>query len=246
MNIKGIHKTSLIDYPGKICSILFTGGCNLRCRYCYNPDLACNNCSLETFTNEETISFVERRKNLIDGISISGGEPTLAKNIDTFIKSVKDISLSVKIDTNGSNPEVIRRLIGKGLLDYVAIDVKTSPDKYEMLTGAQFAFSDVVKTITIVQDAGVDYEIRTTCIPFYVTLDDFVAIRDEIGRVSRYYLQQFVNTRTLDEAVSSYTPYSAVQLHAFRDFVSTFADVCEIRGLLDKTPAVTTPMLSSF
>lgn len=231
MNIKGIHKTSLIDYPGKICSILFTGGCNLRCRYCYNPDLACNNCALDTLTNEETFSFVERRRHFIDGVSISGGEPTLAKNLDSFIKSVKDIELSVKLDTNGSNPEVIRRLIDKGLLDYVAIDVKTSPSKYEFLTGTTFRFADVVRTISIVRDAGIDYEIRTTCIPFFVTLDDFEAIKQEIGRVKRYFLQQFVNGKTLDDDVATYQPYPAEELRRFREFVLTFAEECELRGL---------------
>lgn len=230
MNIKGIHKTSLIDYPGKICSILFTGGCNLRCKYCHNPDLACNK-NLTTLSNEEALSFIRKRKELIDGISISGGEPTLAKNITDFISSVKDISLAVKIDTNGLNPDVIEKLLKRDLLDYVAIDIKTSPEKYEFLTNRKIDFSHIKETVDLVRDSGVDYELRTTCIPHFVTLEDFWSISREIGHVKQYYLQQFVNEKTLDPSFASYQPYPPQVLISFREYVKTFADICELRGI---------------
>ena len=109
MNIRGIYKTSLIDFPGKISAVLFTGGCNLRCRYCHNPDLACNWQGLELSSNEEAIDLLRKRKNLIDGVTISGGEPTLSKNIDSFIEKIKELRLAVKLDSNGLQPEVISR-----------------------------------------------------------------------------------------------------------------------------------------
>lgn len=231
MNIKGIHKTSLIDYPGKISSVIFTGGCNLRCGYCHNPDLACNSCNLQSYSNDDALSFIQKRRKLIDGITISGGEPTLARNIDRFILSVKSLSLSVKIDTNGLNPGVIRRLIDHGLVDYVAVDIKTSPEKYPFLTGKPVDFQRIVETVNIVRDSGIEHEMRTTCIPDYVTLQDFAGIKRAIGQVDRYYLQQFVNTVTLDESFNHYTPYPAATLYEFKKYIETFARICEIRGL---------------
>ncbi len=231
MNIKGLHKTSLIDYPGKICSIIFTGGCNLRCKYCHNPELACDSCNLQTITNDDVLSFIKERGSLIDGISISGGEPTLAKNLFDFIRSVKDIPLAVKIDTNGLNPEVIDHLIQNRLIDYVAIDIKTSPEKYEGLTNRKVDFSRIVRTVDLVRASDVDYELRTTCIPSFVTLEDFESIKGEIGHVKQYFIQQFINNVTLDPSLSNCEPYPLSVLYSFRDFVRSFSDICEIRGI---------------
>ncbi len=231
MNIKGIHKTSLIDYPGKICSILFTGGCNLRCKYCHNPDLACDSCNLKALSNTEALSFIKERSKLIDGISISGGEPTLAKNITDFIKLIKEIPLDVKIDTNGLNPGVIEILLRSELLDYVAIDIKTSPEKYEFLTNRKIDFSRIKQTVDIVRDSGVDYELRTTCIPHFVTLEDFASIKKEIGSVKKYYLQQFINEVTLDPSLAHYKPYPPSVLFSFQEYIKTFAEICEVRGI---------------
>ena len=231
MNIKGIHKTSLIDYPGKICSIFFSGGCNMKCRYCHNPELACNCSSLPTLRNEDAIDFIRGRKGLIDGVSITGGEPTLSRNIDGFIRTLRDLGISVKLDTNGMNPEAIDRLLEERLLDYVAVDIKTSPGKYGDLTGRVDAFPLIRDTIEMVKTSGVEYEIRTTCIPGYVTMEDLCDIRDEIGFVKRYFLQQFVNDVTLDESLRDLVPYVPSVLEGFRDFVRGFAEVCEIRGI---------------
>lgn len=231
MNIKGIHKTSLIDYPGKISSIFFSGGCNMKCRYCHNPELACNSSSLPTMRNEEAIAFVRGRRGLVDSVSITGGEPTLSRNLDAFIGKLRELGISVKLDTNGLNPEVIERLLAEHLLDYVAIDIKTSPGKYGDLTGRFDAFPLIRRTVDAVRSANVDYEIRTTCIPQYVTLEDLRAIRDEIGFVKRYYLQQFVNEVTLDESFQDCEPYAPAVLSGFREFVRTFSEKCEIRGI---------------
>ncbi len=231
MNIKGIYKTSLIDYPGKISSVIFTGGCNLRCGYCHNPDLACDSCTLESYSNDDALTLLKKRIRLIDGITISGGEPTLSRNLDSFIYRVKNLGLSVKIDTNGLNPGVIRNLVEKKLVDYVAIDIKTSPEKYEFLAGKKVTFSKIVATLDIVRNAAVEYELRTTCIPGYVTLEDFGSIKSRIGKIKRYYLQQFVNEKTLDESFHDFKPYSPDVLAGFKKYVETFAGICEIRGL---------------
>jgi pyruvate formate lyase activating enzyme len=231
MNIRGIHKTSLIDYPGRISSVIFTGGCNLRCGYCHNPELACNSCELERFSNEETLGMLEKRRGLIDGITVSGGEPTISKNITTFMSSLKGLDLAVKLDTNGLNPSVVRNLARDGLVDYVAIDIKTAPEKYEFVTGTRVDFDSIVETVNAVRDAGVEYELRTTCIPYYVTLEDFKSIRLAVGEVKRYYLQQFVNEVTMDASLGRVRPYPVSVLQGFKKYVDSFAEICEIRGI---------------
>lgn len=231
MNIKGIHKTSLIDYPGKVSTVLFTGGCNLRCGYCHNPDLACDSCTLRSFPNEDAITFIKKRKDLIDGVTISGGEPTLSYNIERFIRQIKELSLLVKIDTNGLNPHVIERLLAEDLVDYIALDIKTSREKYRLLTGRNIDFSSIIETVGTIKSSAVDYEIRTTCIPYFVQIEDFKSIKLDIGRVKKYFLQQFINEKTLDASFHDYTPYPPEILERFRQYVLSFADVCCIRGI---------------
>ncbi len=231
MNIRGIYKTSLIDYPGKISAVLFTGGCNLRCRYCHNPDLACNWQEMDHCSDEETIDLLRKRKNLIDGVTISGGEPTLSKNIFSFIKKIKELQLAVKLDSNGLQPEVLRDLVSGGLLDYGAIDIKTSPEKYRIMTNSDVDFNRIAESINILRTGGIDYEVRTTCVPLYVTLEDLGSIRKSIGRVKNYFLQQFQReARLLDRSWEVIEPYPIETLRHFRDFILTFADRCEIRG----------------
>jgi pyruvate formate lyase activating enzyme len=232
MNIRGIYKTSLIDYPGKISAVLFTGGCNLRCRYCHNPDLADNWQEMVHSTDEEAIDLLRKRKNLIDGVTISGGEPTLSKDLFSFVERIKELQLAVKIDSNGLQPEVLGNLTAGGLLDYAAIDIKTSPEKYRFLTNSDVDFGNVVRSIDILRASGIDYEVRTTCVPAYVTMDDLSSIRDAIGRVKKYFLQQFQReARLLDRSWEIIEPYPVETLRQFREFILTFADRCEIRGI---------------
>jgi len=232
MNIRGIYKTSLIDYPGKISAVLFTGGCNLRCRYCHNPDLAGNWQEMPHSSNEDTLDLLRKRKNLIDGVTISGGEPTLSKDLFSFVEKIKELQLAVKLDSNGLQPEVLKDLTAGGLLDYAAIDIKTSPEKYRVLTDSDVDFSRIARSIDILRDSGIDYEVRTTCVPAYVTMEDLAGIRDAIGRVKKYFLQQFQReARLMDRSWEVIEPYPAETLRQFREFILTFADRCEIRGI---------------
>jgi pyruvate formate lyase activating enzyme len=232
MNIRGIYKTSLIDFPGKISTVLFSGGCNLQCRFCHNPDLACHWQDLELSSNEEALELITKRKKVIDGVTISGGEPTLSRNIDSFIRRIKALGLLVKLDSNGLKPDVIRRLVADGLVDYIAIDIKTSPHKYRAMTDTDADFGAIVETFEVLRSSGIDYEARTTCVPGYVTIDDLAAIRDAIGRVRAYHLQQFqCDAHLLDPSWQTISPYPRETLDAFREFVLTFAGRCEIRGI---------------
>ncbi len=232
MNIRGIYKTSLIDFPGRISTVLFSGGCNLRCKYCHNPSLACNWGSLTLYRNEEALGLMKKRNKLIDGVTITGGEPTLSQNIEAFLGMIKSLQLAVKIDTNGLNPKVIDRLATQKYIDYAAVDVKTSPRKYCGLTGADIDFERIAETIDILRRRGIDYEVRTTCVPGYVTPEDLRDIGSAIGRVKKYCLQQF-NTEVplLDRSWEHIEPYSAATLRQFEAIIHTFADTCEIRGI---------------
>ena len=232
MNIKGIYKTTLIDYPGRISAAIFTGGCNLRCRYCHNPSLVIPGQDEHTFSEDDVLDLLKKRKNIIEGLAISGGEPTLNEDLGSFIEKVKELSIDVKLDTNGLNPSMIADLLNRELLDYVALDVKTSPDKYSDLTGRDINFSTIVQSINALRESGVDFEIRTTCIPGFVTIDDFHAIKETIGYVPRYALQQFVADNDLvDNNLRKVQPYPVKILYDFKKFVETFTDVCEIRGV---------------
>jgi len=231
MNIRGIDKTSLIDYPGKICTVLFCGGCNLQCGFCHNPDIVRNSPGLTRISNEEALAFLSKRRKLIDGVTLSGGEPTLSKSLIPFISEIKTSSLQIKLDTNGLNPQVVADCIDKGILDYVALDIKSSPDKYKQITGVQVDFTRILATLEILKDSGIDYELRTTCVPGFAEPEDFRAIMNCVGNVKRYYLQQFISRGPLlDESYSSLQHYPVQALKSIREFVSNFAEVCELRG----------------
>lgn len=231
MNVRGILKTSLVDYPGKLSTVLFFGGCNFACGYCHNPELVLDKNNPEVLPVTDVLEFIKKRASLIDAIVITGGEPTLSKDLASFLQRIKEIPLFIKIDTNGSNPEVIEKLLSKGLLDYAAVDVKTSPEKYKFVTGKNVDFNKIKNTIDLVKKSGIDYELRTTCIPEFVVLDDFKKISNQVSAIKKYYLQQFVNKVTLDSSLMQYQPYSASVLNEFRELVKTFADICEIRGV---------------
>jgi pyruvate formate lyase activating enzyme len=231
VNVKGIYRTSLIDYPGAISAVVFSGGCNLRCRFCHNPELATDDSSLDTVSDSDILAFLATRKRLLDGVVISGGEPTLRENLPEFCEALKSLGFKVKLDTNGSDPAKVAALLSKNLIDYIALDLKTSPEKYPSVTGSSLSFDSVLSTLDIIRSSSVDYEVRTTCVPGVVTMDDLVLICNRIGKVKTYYLQQFRPESTLDPSLSDVAAYSKETIHAFHAFVSNFASRCELRGV---------------
>lgn len=231
MNVRGIYKTSLIDFPGRISTVLFLGGCNLRCRYCYNFDIALDRDGLPAYTWSEIFKFLKKRTGIVDGITISGGEPTIADDLFPILSELRNLSLDIKIDTNGLRSDVVLALIENDLVDYFAVDVKTSPGKFKELTGSDLDFERIVETLDHIRGKGIDYEVRSTCIPEYLKKDDLVQIKDRIGRVKRYYLQQFVsNVELMDNTMENGKAYIMKELKELRIFVESFADECEIRG----------------
>ncbi|RZB30794.1 MAG: pyruvate formate lyase activating enzyme [Desulfobacteraceae bacterium Eth-SRB1] len=196
MVLGGLQKSSLIDYPGKISCVLFLSGCNFDCPYCHNPDLAKNN--IHTLLNEDSVyDFLEMRKDFLDGVVISGGEPTLQKDLTSLCEKTKQMGYPVKIDTNGSRPHVIKKLIDEGLVDYIAMDIKTDPLNYSPLIQKKSNPDNIVSSIRIIMESNIDYEFRTTCIKPLVDARIVEDISRFISGSMLYALQKFNNTRVL-------------------------------------------------
>jgi len=229
MNFSGFIKTSLINYPGKIASVVFAGGCNLRCSFCYNRDVVLENYS--SIDEEAVLSHVAKRKLMVPAVVVSGGEPAIHPGITEFLHRLKYIGVAVKIDTNGFFPDKVGEWIDAGLVDYCAVDVKTSPAKYPLLTGVDADFSVVKRTVDIVKNSGIPYELRTTVIPGFFDEDDIALTGPLFGKVESWYLQQFINENTLDPDFENITPYTRDRLTALCDAILPYAVHCEIRGL---------------
>jgi pyruvate formate lyase activating enzyme len=233
MNIRGIYKTSLIDFPGRISAVLFNGGCNLRCRYCHNPELVHPDPSIEPeYTEDEILSFLEKRSGLLEGVVLTGGEPTIDPGLIPFLHRLRETGLAVKLDTNGFRPDVLGRVLEEDLVDYVAMDIKTSPSRYPELTGRDVTFDTIIDSFTLLRDANLDFELRTTCIPEYVTEETLEEAGEALGQVPLYYLQQFVNDNPLvDPEWKDVQPYPVQVLFRLCETVSRFAQECDIRGI---------------
>jgi len=192
MKIGGFQKFSLIDYPGKISCIIFTQGCNFRCFYCHNPELVYPHLFGTPLAEEEIMDFLKRRKKQLEAIVISGGEPTIQEDLVPFLKMVKTLGYAVKLDTNGSNPLVIRELVRRKLVDYIAMDIKAPLKKYQDLVKVKVNLSRIKESIEIIENSSLEYEFRTTYIPSFLTSKDLLEILSLIKNKSRFTVQEFV------------------------------------------------------
>jgi len=229
MKISGFQKLTLLDYPDKMAAIIFTQGCNLRCPFCQNSPLISNEDGF--FSEEEILMYLVKRKRIIDGLVISGGEPTIQKDLKSFIKKVKDLGFKVKLDTNGYNPKILKELIDESLIDYVALDIKNSYEKYAKTCGVnKFIIENIKKSIEILKSSNIDYEFRTTIIKEYHNIEDILKILDIVGD-KKYYLQNFENSdNVLDKSL---TGFSLDELLYFESMLNMYQNV-KIRGLYTK------------
>lgn len=192
MVISGFQKLTLVDYPRHTACILFTQGCNFRCPFCHNSDLVESFHSDNKIDEQEIFSYLDKRKGLIDGVCISGGEPLLQKNIILFIKLIKDKGYKVKLDTNGSRPEVLKKILDDALVDYVAMDVKNSFNKYEITSGVSNMNLDKIKeSIDLLKNSNIDFEFRTTVVKELHSFEDIKEICEYLGSNVKYYLQNY-------------------------------------------------------
>jgi pyruvate formate lyase activating enzyme len=205
--IGGLQKSSLIDYPEKISAIIFTQGCNFRCPYCHNPNLV--NGELEMGNGEAKIlEFLSSRIGKLDGVVITGGEPTLHKDLPEFIKQIKDLGFAIKLDTNGTNPDMLQQLIDEKLIDYVAMDIKAPIEKYNEIVYTKVNIDNILKSIKILKNSNIDYEFRTTVVKSQLSRADFEKIGALIDGAPKYYLQKFIPTKTLNKDFFNEKTYS--------------------------------------
>jgi len=200
MLLGGFQKMTLIDYPGKIATTVFTVGCNFRCPFCHNPELV--ELDPETFPlfreqEAKFFSFLEGRKGLLDGVCITGGEPTVQPDIIPFMRTLKDMGFLVKLDSNGTHPEVLKWVFDEGLADYVAMDIKNGPERYHEAVGISVDMDAIRGSIRLIMDSGIDYEFRTTVVPGIHTEEDFTAVAELVSGAKRYYLQVFRDGKVL-------------------------------------------------
>jgi len=230
MKIGGLQKTSLQDYPEEVSSIIWTIGCNFSCPFCYNKDLV--NGNIDEIAEDEIFSFLEKRRNLIDGLVISGGEPFLQKDLKEFCKKVKKIGYKIKIDTNGSYPYKLKELIDEKLVDYIAMDVKAPKKKYESLTNVKTDIKKIEKSIEIIKNSDVDYEFRTTIVPNLLAKEDIFDIAKWLEGAKKFFLQQFrIEPSLISPNLSKVTPYSKEELIKILEVIKPCFEICEVRGI---------------
>jgi len=236
MQIGGLQKTTLIDYPGKIAATVFLVGCNFRCPFCYSSELVLP----EKIENQPKIpekdffKFLRERKGLLDGLVLCGGEPTLNKELPNFIKKIKKIGYLVKLDTNGSNPKLLEKLIDEELVNYVAMDIKGPKEKYYKIVGMlegenEKLIKNIEKSINILKEGKVDYEFRSTIVPALHTKEDVIEMAKWIRGAKRYYLQNFRPEKTIDPSFENIKSYPQEYLLEIRNAIAPFFEVCQLR-----------------
>ena len=232
----GIQKTSLIDYPGKMSCVLFLSGCNYSCPYCHNPELAKGNALCPDYLNESWFfRFLEKRKGILDGVVISGGEPTLQEDLPSLCRKIKALGYAVKLDTNGSRPQIIQHLIRESLVDYIAMDIKTDPFAYfPIITKNSHAMGDILLySIQLIMESIIAYEFRTTCVKPLVDGQVIKKISSLIKGCRRYALQQFQDTGVLDPEYfqENIPPYTREELMGLKFIAEEKVNTCIIRGV---------------
>lgn len=224
MKFSGLQKTSLIDFPDKVAAVLFTPGCNLRCPYCYNWRIVVD--PKPPFLNEETaLQILEERRKYVDAVVVTGGEPTIHKELPRFLKKLKDKGFKVKLDTNGLNPTVLEECLPH--VDYVALDLKTSPEKYPLL-GAKDTEA-LLKTIEILKSGKVEHEFRTTVVPKIVEEADIIPMGETVKDAKNFALQQFIPGDTLSEEYRSLKPYPPDVIARFAETLRKYVEKVTLR-----------------
>ncbi|MBN1483381.1 MAG: anaerobic ribonucleoside-triphosphate reductase activating protein [Chloroflexia bacterium] len=232
MEIKGWQRTSLIDYPEHIATVFFTGGCNFRCPLCHNAGLVLQPDEFPSLSEAEVWDFLQRRAGLLDGVVLTGGEPTLQPDLLPFIRRLRSYDLAVKLDTNGYRPDVLQALLDEGLLDYVAMDVKAPPVKYALLAGRpNLDLSRIEGSIALLKASNVAYEFRTTVVPGLLDEEDIVQVAQWVTDAPLYALQQFRPQGTLDPALEQVSPYPTERMQSMAERAGRHVERVVLRGV---------------
>jgi len=232
MRIAGFIKTSLIDWDGHVSSVIFLPGCNFRCPFCHNMELVLRPDEVPAVPLEEIMNYLEQNADFLDGVVVTGGEPTLHADLAVLLSEIKKIGLKVKLDTNGSRPQVLLDLIGAGLIDSISMDLKGPLDaRYEDLVGCEPPLDEIKRSIALIMDAGIDYEFRTTVVPVLLRRKDIEDIAAFVGGARKYVLQQFQPKNTLDERMSLLDPYPEEELRQMAEAARGYVRRLIIRGV---------------
>lgn len=229
MQILGLNKTTLLDYPEHVAATVFTGGCNFRCPFCHNMDLVLGEVE-PALSTEDFFAFLEKRKGILDGVCITGGEPTLQKDLPDFIRGIRDKGYLVKLDTNGYRPKVLEELLRENLLDYVAMDIKSSVENYPRVTGmADLDVTGIQESVSLLKSAGIPYEFRTTVVKGLHRIDEFDGIGRWLQGAEAYFLQAFrENEKVPDKSLSS---FSEAEMREMKQLAERYIERVELRGI---------------
>jgi len=233
MEIGGLQKTTLIDYPGKIACTIFLIGCNFRCPFCYSAELVLP----EKIKNQpridekELFRFLKERREYLEGVVICGGEPTIHSDLSDFLLQIKKMGYLIKLDTNGTQPDIIKKLIDKKLVDYIAMDIKAplEEEKYAVASGVKVDLEKIRQSIALIKNSGIDYEFRTTVVPTIHQLEDLLNIAQAIAPAKKFYLQNFRPEKTLNENLLQVKPFSETDLEMILEKIKNLFKECRIR-----------------
>lgn len=232
MILGGLQKITLIDFPGKIAATVFLSGCNFFCPWCYSPELVLSEKIKKQpkISEKDFFDFLKSKQGLLEGVVICGGEPTLNEDLPEFIGKIKNLGYLVKLDTNGSNPKMLKSLIDKKLIDYVAMDIKTSKNNYLKVFGKKVKIKDIEKSVEILKSSKIGSEFRTTIVPTIHTKEDFIKIAEWIGGKNvKYFLQNFRPEKTIDPEFKKIRSFPDEWILDVKKEVSPFFKTCEIR-----------------
>lgn len=227
MKILGQIKSSFIDYPGKISTVIFIGGCNFKCGYCHNPDLVKNKGDI--INQQDILSFLEKRKKYLDGVCISGGEPTLYHELYSLIKEIKKLQYCVKLDTNGTNSDMLLNLLEDNLVDYVAMDIKAPLLRYKEVAGQNVDIKKIEQSISLLLASNIDYEFRTTVAKEFISEADLENIAQSIQDAKRYCIQNFKKIGQILEESKVYTPFSLDELDKMKNKINKYVQQIIVR-----------------
>ncbi len=220
--IKGFIPTTMLDWEGKLAATLFVGGCNFRCPWCQNPDLVLKPEKLANYEWEEIEKHLKEKKEWLDGVVVTGGEPTVHNSLPELLGTIKSLDYPVKLDTNGSRPDMLKTLVEKSLVDYFAMDIKTGFNNYNKACGVSVDIKQIMQSINIILSSSIDHEFRTTVVPGFVDESDILEIANTIKGAKKYTLQQFNPRKTIASEISQTEPYAQEILHNMEAQASKF------------------------
>ena len=229
MKISGFQKMTLLDFPSKVACTIFTAGCNFRCGFCHNAALVTHIDNETQYSVDEVLNYLSKRKGILEGVCITGGEPLLQAGIEDFLRKVKELGFLVKLDTNGSFPKKLKSLVAEGLVDYVAMDIKNSREKYNFTADCEINIADIEESIAFLMSGAVDYEFRTTVVKEYHNIEDMKAIGEWIKGAKNYFLQNFVDSGDLIK--DGLSAVNSTELYKMQEILSGFVVKTEIRGI---------------